>query len=1443
MDSALIEKFLEENHNHTITKQEGNFSLLVYAGLLPGVYLLENYVDVDFGPLIFLTEGSKGICFFNLDKYTETTEKTFQKVLKLPAVADLPELQDFQRYQEEIRNLYKSYSAHRLASLDKEVLIGRIQEGYLLFQKLLAATVFSEALEQSLVEKLYLSVKGDVEKLEEFVRVSSLSTFQSFVTRLDEELVGYPHEKSADSLQWVFTDYYDAPLSSDLEKLINQKIEERGGVKAILDARHEALEKTEQNKKVVEAYRVSLDTDIRKLFDFIQQASYVRDIRKEAIHKISAFISNAVKALLPKMGITEDLASGFFCEDISADLLTDQEYGSVLARRKTGSLLFLERERVTFEYSNIPLLRQQLYKQMDGNSIAEIRGNTGNGGHVKGVVKVILERSDFGKFTEGDILVTSMTRPEFVPLMRKAAGVITDEGGITCHAAIICREMNKPCVIGTKMATRTLHDGDLVEVDANAGVVTILSGSLQNSLNQDLAKRLRTKKWHYIHKRQRSPLYQYLLSEGVSKHYNTLLPIEYAVGIIGLNGELAIELDSWERLRTVVNIELARDPRFLIKLLHDSYEINEKSEALTEKVRQLNYDSLSSEQMVSERREYLGICYEFGAYVILPLFVEEDMEQRLRMAIRQKFGEERSADIFHVLTTCLKKSATQLEEESLAELALHEDDERIEFHLNEYGWIKNNSFNGQCTTREELEKSLVKIRGEGATAYRESLQARQEKLQEDFTTFFSAFDDEPETQHLIETLQESIYFRSWRTERYYRTAVQREEFFKYTATLMKLETWSDLFYLTPPEILCILQGEESVPYEKIMERKAGYGLWMDPQENTIFSGDELARVAALVNVKNEKEHLDLKGRCAYPGIVSAKARVVTTKEQLAEVLEGEILVTTSTTPDYVPVLKKVKGIVTDEGGVLSHASIISRELRIPCVIGTKNATLRIKSGDLIEVNADTGMVRLLEHSPQEDYVFMWTTSPGAITYWSSPTAITTRQDIIQADLSFLGYFDGELCTAYISEQDLENIRKNISPRFLDPQDFYTYRQGYLEEKLAWWKWVRHVENKVIGSASKAELLPLYERFVRNFCDAIAHFWTSRPEWTYAVEQRLGELLRKSFHDQWSTVLGELVAATEPDDIQREQMALVKRLEGGRSDESLLEHASEFPWLIFGQFDTAYVLAFLREHADRLADKTYTELESAVEMAKMASIQRQKELLDYAEEADRKEVEYLADFLKTQAYERMEIKAYWAGCFWLCRNLLARIAELAEISLSDFLVYISPDEAIAFLNSQLSSGELKELITSRHSSYAIFREKGKELRLIAGDEATALFRTKVKRVEKGITEIKGQVASKGRYVGKVRKVITGDLEDLQDSIKDFQSGEVLVTSMTQPNMMVLAHRAGAIVTDEGGITSHAAIISRELRIPCVVGCRHAMQVLKDGDLIEVDAESGKVIIIK
>lgn len=102
---------------------------------------------------------------------------------------------------------------------------------------------------------------------------------------------------------------------------------------------------------------------------------------------------------------------------------------------------------------------------------AILRGLGANRGIVHGTVRVVLSSKDFSKVRTGDILVAPMTSVDYVPVMKKAAAFVTNEGGITSHASIVSREMNKPCVVGTGVATIVLKDGDLVEVDATKGIV------------------------------------------------------------------------------------------------------------------------------------------------------------------------------------------------------------------------------------------------------------------------------------------------------------------------------------------------------------------------------------------------------------------------------------------------------------------------------------------------------------------------------------------------------------------------------------------------------------------------------------------------------------------------------------------------------------------------------------------------------------------------------------------------------------------------------------------------------------------------------------------------------------------------------------------------------------------------------------------------------------
>ena len=109
--------------------------------------------------------------------------------------------------------------------------------------------------------------------------------------------------------------------------------------------------------------------------------------------------------------------------------------------------------------------------KLQGGCKEKISGDVAFPGIVKGKVVIHLSWADVIELQEGDVLVTGMTNPQMIPMLKRAAAIVTDEGGITCHAAIISRELKKPCIVGTKNATQVLKNGDYIKVDANNGVV------------------------------------------------------------------------------------------------------------------------------------------------------------------------------------------------------------------------------------------------------------------------------------------------------------------------------------------------------------------------------------------------------------------------------------------------------------------------------------------------------------------------------------------------------------------------------------------------------------------------------------------------------------------------------------------------------------------------------------------------------------------------------------------------------------------------------------------------------------------------------------------------------------------------------------------------------------------------------------------------------------
>lgn len=480
------------------------------------------------------------------------------------------------------------------------------------------------------------------------------------------------------------------------------------------------------------------------------------------------------------------------------------------------------------------------------------------------------------------------------------------------------------------------------------------------------ARKIQRRRWHYIHKRERSPFFTYLIWQGASHHYDKAFSFPYEVdGFVYLNGEIAVDSKAWQEKRRLILRELQHNPSFLVESIRYSYQVNKRVDKLVRQIAQQVNVRSNRHELLKLWMRYLAHSYRFGAVVLLPLFVEQDIEDRLKMSLAERFGQVKVADLYHVVSTPQKEGTAALQQKSLWQLAIqyqkgNKGDQGIQQFMKRFGWTKNNAFTGQFWSADEIRdlvKQLAQSNSQDAyTQYQTALRQmkmRMRDIQEQLI-------DHEDVTTLIETLQQSIYFRSWRTERYYYYSYFLRSFFAKTAEVLDIAN-ADLFWLTPPEIVAALSDHSSVASSNFVARRKGYGMLFSPQRVDVAWGGAVSKMVATVRPDGQELATKVQGHVSYPGKVVGRARVIVAKSQIHTIAEGDILIAPSTTVDYVPALKKVRGIVTDEGGVLSHASVISRELRIPCIIGTKIATTVFQDGDMVEVDANTGIVRKIEN--------------------------------------------------------------------------------------------------------------------------------------------------------------------------------------------------------------------------------------------------------------------------------------------------------------------------------------------------------------------------------------------------------------------------------------------------------------------------------------------------
>jgi len=559
-----------------------------------------------------------------------------------------------------------------------------------------------------------------------------------------------------------------------------------------------ALDKREGHEKIVEMFE---------------------RFRKQSLNSLHTLILDKFWKAAAELTESEDYMNfSYFTPKELGKLFKGQNYPNKeeIEKRKNNCIFFEKNNEIVFDYKGLHI--NQEFAETN-----ELKGSTAFKGFAKARACVINKPYDMHKFRNGDIIVSINSTPDLMPILTRSSGIVTDEGGLTCHASIISRELEKPCVIGTKHATNIFKDGDIVELDADSGIVRKINKFEDYSKKDWIG--IYAGRWGFLTCSYLGHFHTRIIKNNLGfgfKHFIALINKGYS--------EAKYEKKDYERFGKQLGNLVKKDKSVA---LYWSGKLKQEADTIRKFM-----DNNKSKVLTS--KEFLKFLKSLSYYTVAHVFVKQIVN--------------------FVPETLLNEILPSLEEARLYAEQVFVETEQFMYQLAD-------QINRKTGHKQEHILNITK---------------------EEYLKF--ADDNElPELDIMIDRNNSALIF------------------------------------------------EDGV-YELLTGKNA------EELGKAIHSGSE--------NI--------IKGQSAHHGKVKGIVRIILEPDKADQFNKGDILVTGMTRPDFLPLMEKAAAVVTDAGGILCHAAIVARELKIPTVIGTEKATKVFKDGDYVEVDAEKGTVRKVE---------------------------------------------------------------------------------------------------------------------------------------------------------------------------------------------------------------------------------------------------------------------------------------------------------------------------------------------------------------------------------------------------------------------------------------------------------------------------------------------------
>lgn len=362
----------------------------------------------------------------------------------------------------------------------------------------------------------------------------------------------------------------------------------------------------------------------------------------------------------------------------------------------------------------------------------------------------------------------------------------------------------------------------------------------------------------------------------------------------------------------------------------------------------------------------------WGVLISLVDHEHEFLTKKVRLLLTRKLARIRGEkidveELFQILATSSKKTYVTRERDKLLKLALQFEGKNktktatqvkklLAEHRQKFCWLSYGA-EGPEMTESDVVSSFKELLNEGPKKIFADIIKHQKNTEAQQRYWLKKLKLTAKELHLVWLAREFGFSKALRKDVEYHGNYAYHKLITEVARRFYFSAHQGR-YLSVDELCEILNKKTKFDGNLVAKRIAHSIFAVEDKKINLVSGPQADFYQR--HVKSESTvylQNTLHGQCAYPGVVTAKVKVVLGHADYSKFYTHNILVTYATNPNMVPLMKIAKAIITDIGGVTCHAAIVSRELGVPCVIGTKHATKVLKDGDLLEVDAGRGIIR------------------------------------------------------------------------------------------------------------------------------------------------------------------------------------------------------------------------------------------------------------------------------------------------------------------------------------------------------------------------------------------------------------------------------------------------------------------------------------------------------